>query len=44
LRDRFAQGEVDAETALNNEIDFDNEAFDHALVEAAEQLAYALNE
>ena len=44
LRDRFAQGEVDAETALNNEIDHNNEAFDEALVEASQQLAAALNE
>jgi hypothetical protein len=44
LRDRFAQGEVDAETALNEEIEHDNEAFDEALTEAAKQLAGALNE
>lgn len=44
MRDRFAQGEVDAETALNAEIEHDNEAFDHALVEASQQLAGALND
>ena len=44
MRDRFAQGEVDAETALNEEIEHDNEAFDEALTEAAKQLAGALNE
>ena len=43
LRDRFAQGEVDAEHALNDEIEHDNEAFDEALEEAAHQLADALN-
>ena len=44
LRDRFAQGEVDAEHALNDVIEHDNEAFDEALEEAAGQLAGALNE
>lgn len=44
LRDRFAQGEVDAEHELNDEIEHDNEAFDAALVEASQQLAGALND